>query len=191
MRKQSLIFGIGINNSNHPVRVNGKHLKAYTTWHSILLRCYSSKCHNKRPTYIKCSVCEEWLRYSNFEKWHELNYREGYVIDKDILISGNTVYSPETCRFVPLVINNLLLTKSDSGEYIVGVSKENRRNKYRAGLSKYGKNINLGYYETPEEAHEVWRLAKIEYVGEIARAYLFSGEISEEIFDALVSRDFR
>lgn len=48
-----------------------------------------------------------------------------------------------------------------------------------------------GYFSTPEEAHEAWRLAKIEYVGEVARAYLFSGEISEEIFDALISRDFR
>lgn len=195
MRKKPFVLGVGINDSEHPTKINKKAIPAYEAWHSILVRCYSEKSFKKRPTYIKCEICEEWKSFSAFEKWYDSNKINGFVIDKDILFIGNTVYSPSTCRFVPPNINTLLLDRrNDRGEYPIGVSEDNygnKKKKYKACISKYGRNVHLGYFSTPEEAHEAWRLAKIEYVGEVARAYLFSGEISEEVFDALISRDFR
>lgn len=32
----------------------------YQAWQSILERCYDNKYLEKSPTYIGCSVCEEW-----------------------------------------------------------------------------------------------------------------------------------
>lgn len=58
-----------------------------------------------KPTYEGCTVCDEWLYFSNFKKWFDENYIEGFQLDKDIIIRGNKVYSPQTCCFVPKEIN--------------------------------------------------------------------------------------
>jgi hypothetical protein len=90
---------------------NGKYTLAFTTWSSMINRCYNEKFHQKQHSYEDCIVCEEWKNFQNYAKWFEKNYYEidGYRIhlDKDILVKGNKVYSPETCVFVPKKINNL------------------------------------------------------------------------------------
>lgn len=108
MKTTKLVYGVGINDLTEPVRVNGKSLKFYNTWSHMLNRCYSDKCQAKRPTYVGCFVCDEWLILSNFREWFNANYRTGMELDKDILIQGNKVYSPEACRFVPGYINSLM-----------------------------------------------------------------------------------
>lgn len=40
--------------------------EVYKRWIGMLKRCYSEKELIKCPTYIDCSVCEEWHLYSNF-----------------------------------------------------------------------------------------------------------------------------
>ena len=92
----SLVSGVGIND----IEINTKD-KCYKVWHSMMNRCYSKKYHSKFPTYQNCSVCNEWTYLSNFKRWFDENYVDGYVLDKDILVKGNKVYSPETCCFVP------------------------------------------------------------------------------------------
>lgn len=42
------------------------------------------------------------------ENWKP--HMEGWHLDKDILLKGNKVYSPETCAFVPAKINSLLIS---------------------------------------------------------------------------------
>jgi len=76
---------------------------AHTYWCNMLKRCYSHSDQKRRPTYIGCTVCEEWCNFQNFAKWYYNNYptgRVGYHLDKDIKVKGNRVYSPETCMFV-------------------------------------------------------------------------------------------
>lgn len=82
-----------------PVK-NGVISKAYSTWASMLQRCYDEKYHAKKPTYKNCTVCEEWHNYQNFAAWFDVNYIEGFQLDKDIKVDGNRVYSPGTCLFV-------------------------------------------------------------------------------------------
>lgn len=45
--------------------------------------------------------------FSNFAEWFDKHHVEGWELDKDILVSGNRTYSPETCCFVPHEINVL------------------------------------------------------------------------------------
>lgn len=111
-------------NSNYPsifgtayigVGVYGSisHYKIYTTWKRILERCYNKKFQEKHPTYKDATVCEDWYNFQNFAEWMDENWKphmEGWHLDKDILLKGNKVYSPETCAFVPAKINSLLIS---------------------------------------------------------------------------------
>ena len=53
-----------------------------------------------------------------------------------------------------------------------------------------GKNKHLGFYDTPELAHEAWIVAKKKYVSECANEAYAKGEISERVRDALLNRKF-
>ena len=81
-------------------RVNKKPRQSHVIWHNMLVRCYDPNYHKMHPTYIDCSVCEEWKDYSKFHIWFEENYIEGYHLDKDKKFKGNKIYSPETCVFL-------------------------------------------------------------------------------------------
>lgn len=186
-----MVHGIGINDSVTPSKVNGKLTKPYSCWKSILQRCYSSECQSLHPTYVDCIVCDEWKYYSNFLKWYETNYVEGYQIDKDILQPGNKIYSPEFCIFVPPEINTLLCdSKARRGKYLIGVSFIQREQKFQASISIDGKPKNLGYFDSEIEAHEKWRTTKINRVREIANEYHRRGLISGQVRDALFARNF-
>lgn len=84
-----------------------KSTKQYKTWIGMLERCYSEKLHKKHPTYIGCTVCDEWLNFQNFAEWFDENYIEGLSLDKDIKINGNKKYSPYTCLFVSREDNSI------------------------------------------------------------------------------------
>jgi hypothetical protein len=90
--------------------------KYYKTWIHMLERCYSDKFLEKYPTYKGCSVCPEWLYLSVFHAWMQAHdgYREGLELNKDILVFGNKVYSPQTCQFVSKAVNNLLTDRGGS-----------------------------------------------------------------------------
>ena len=86
--------------------------KEYRLWNGMINRCYNEKSLMKYPSYAKCSVDERWKYLSAFKEWcnNQIGFeQEGWTLDKDILIKGNKVYSPETCCFVPAEINTLIL----------------------------------------------------------------------------------
>ena len=90
---------------------------------------------------------------------------QGKSMDKDIIFPGNRLYSPETCAFV-LKATNSFVTANDAsrGDYPVGVSLYKPTGKYHALCNNpfTGKREHLGYYSTPEDAHEAWRKRKHE-----------------------------
>lgn len=161
-------------------------IPSYATWKQMLTRCYSKLYTERTPTYKDCSVCEEWKRFSVFKEWFDKNYIDGYCLDKDILVKGNKVYSPQTCCFVPNEINALLI-KHDSkrGKYPIGVSKHG--NKYCARVNRYKEgNVWIGTYDTPEEAFNAYKKAKEEYIRQQAKTYYNNGNISESVYNALL-----
>lgn len=100
--------------------------KSYIAWRAMMTRCYSYAYKSKYPTYTGCSVCEEWKRFSEFEKWYNKNHIENTHLDKDIIYEDNKIYSPKTCCFVPNEINALFKV---SFIYYRGVNKEIMRGK--------------------------------------------------------------
>ena len=186
------VFGVGITGVEPSRDENGELIDSYKCWKAMLKRCYSYKCQKKQPTYKDCHVCDNWLYYPNFKNWYDENYYEvdGKIsqLDKDILVKNNKVYSPNTCVFVPQFINKLFVKCQNSrGELPIGASYKKDNKKYRARLSVYkdGKSTqkHLGYYNTPNEAFEVYKQAKEEYIKEVADEY--KDIIPVELYEAM------
>ena len=174
-----LVYGVGVNDLGYKIHVReeltkngGKRIwktvflcKYYVVWRDMLKRCYSKKYLESKPSYVGTSVCSEWLSATAFKKWMEQQDWHGKCLDKDIIAPKSKLYSPETCAFV-LAATNSFVTARDAcrGEYPVGVSLYERTGKYRARCENpfTGKKEHLGYFLTPEDAHEAWRERKHE-----------------------------
>ena len=102
----SKVYGHGITDVGTMISTGNRH-PAYNFWKNMLERCYSKRLQKKYPTYMGCSVCEEWLVFSQFEKWFDEHYIVGYQVDKDIF-SDVKEYSPINCCMIPKRLNVLL-----------------------------------------------------------------------------------
>jgi len=169
---KKLVHGFGVNDADYmvqPVGPDGKRLRCpfYDTWKSMLQRVYDPKFHAKQPTYIGVTVCEEWHSFMAFRAWMMEQNWEGKQLDKDILVPGNKVYSPETCAFVTREVNVLLTDRAAKrGNWPIGVCWKN--NKFYAQIMENGKNRKLGYFHSPHEAHLAWRKEKVRIVRKAA-----------------------
>ena len=176
MRKNiRLVFGVGINDADYQVVIygiaDGKDkivwtCPYYVKWYSMLRRCYSKKYQERYPTYKGCSVCDEWVVFSNFKRWMEQRTWEGRQLDKDFLIEGNKLYSEGTCVFVPQKVNKFITIRgNDRGNCPLGVYlyKNSKKNPYVSQCGGgSGENIYLGRFSTPEQAHQAWLVKKLE-----------------------------
>lgn len=150
---------------------NGKLSKCYNTWVGVLERTYCEKLKLRAPSYKDIRVCEEWHNFQNFAQWFYENYNPAYMenwaLDKDILVKGNKIYSPETCCFVPKEVNSLFKNNiSVRGKNPIGVREQH--NLFITGLSKNNIQSHIGYYKTPEEAFEAYKTEKEKYIKEVA-----------------------
>lgn len=187
------VYGIGyIGEGRYKSKTKGKLTRVYSTWYQMLERCYDPKCQEKRPTYIDCKVCNEWHNFQNFAEWCYKNYYtikgEQMCLDKDILLKGNKIYSPETCIFVPKRINSLF-TKSDKsrGNSVIGTSPKNGKYVVHCNLinPKTGKSKqkNLGHYDTELEAFEIYKYYKERNIKMVADYY--EEQIPINLYNAL------
>ena len=179
-KKSKLVYGIGLNDVDYSVqryeRINGKQVRVwtcpfYSIWARMLNRCYSEKSHQRHPTYIGCSVCKEWLVFSNFKAWMEMQPWEGKQLDKDLLVKGNKVYSPDTCVFVDARINTFTIDSAKTrGKYLIGVNWNKSLSKFHARCSNpfTSKKEHLGLFDDELEAHLAWKQRKHELANQLA-----------------------
>jgi hypothetical protein len=179
-KKNRKVFGIGVNNADYTLyrseKIKGKWKKVwvcpyYVVWKDMLKRCYSMVFLKKYPTYRGCSVCDDWIYFMTFKAWMEKQDWEGKHLDKDILVEGNKVYSPETCRFVDSNINLFLGDCAASrGLWPLGVSWRKDINKFQAHCRNPFtlKKEYLGHFTCPQAAHEAWRRRKQRYATMLA-----------------------
>ena len=186
-----LVRGVGINDADYKVTwqdENGKQVMCpvYRKWVNMLTRAYDKKFHIKYPTYIGATVSEEWLRFSVFSNWLVKQPRwQNRAIDKDILISGNKLYSKESCLLIPQHINKLLNdNKASKGKFATGVSYHKQRKKYQANINIDGKQKHLGYFTTPSQAEIAYLIAKSD---EIARQAQPFKHTEPKLYQALIA----
>jgi hypothetical protein len=169
------VCGIGINDADYVVakRKGNKIIwicPFYRAWKDMLKRCYNKTELKRHPTYVGCTVCEEWLTFSNFKVWMESQNWEGKQLDKDILGNGK-LYNPKTCAFV-LPSTNVFLTDcaASRGEYLIGVYRNKQNGKFRSQCrNPFTKKVEyLGYFHTELEAHFAWKKRKHEHACKLA-----------------------
>ena len=188
------VYGVGITGLEPSRDETGELLDSYKCWKAMLRRCHSAKFQEKQPTYKGCYVCDEWLYYPNFKNWYDENYYEieskTSQLDKDILIKGNKIYSPDTCVFAPNFINKIFIKNQNiRGETPIGVYCDKTNKKYVATLSvfKDGKSARkyLGCFNTVNEAFETYKQAKEDYIKEVADEY--KDKIPVKLYEAMYS----
>lgn len=161
--------------------------ESYIKWHDMIHRCYNEKFHKRQPQYKGCTVCVEWLNYSNFKIWYDQHKIPGMTLDldKDILFKENKIYSPETCCFVSHTINALFLSRKEArGEYPIGVSYEKEKKKFRACMAFMGKQIKLGTFDTAEAAFARYKEYKEDFIQDMAEQY--REQIPDKVYEAMM-----
>lgn len=193
--KQSLnsrkaIHGHGLNDLEFMAKVQQgstskqKTYPLYRAWVNMLQRCYSDEYKNKKSTYINTTCCTEWLSCSKFCTDMVHLYKEGYHLDKDILLENNNIYSKEACIFVPGFINSFVtMANTIRGSTPVGVTMHGERFRARIGkgfgLSGYK---SLGVFDTASEAHRAWQIEKLNMTNNyISEGYIYLARIANKL----------
>ena len=157
--KRRLVYAVGVNDSTEVCENN----PIYSRWVGMLKRCYSEKYLKLNPNYMGCTVCDEWLTFSNFKAWMESQEWEGKELDKDLLGDGK-IYSPDTCCFVTKNINYFLVHRKTSSNCLIGcdlIPSGMYQSRCRNPLTEV--RDYLGTFKTELEAHKVWQAKKHEY----------------------------
>jgi len=149
------VRGVGINDATYPVIC-----PFYSKWTGMLERAYG----RRNPSYNDAEVCEEWHSFMAFRSWMINQDWQDKELDKDILGDG-TLYSPETCCFVPKHINTLFNNcGAKRGEFPMGVTWHNGNKKFTAQCCTDGKQKRLGYFNSVDEAEAAYLEAKTDEV---------------------------
>jgi hypothetical protein len=180
------IFNVGyLGEGKYETSLNRIKFDAYVIWVNMLMRCYNKKYQSKNITYIGVSVIKEWHNFQNFAEWfyNKSNYKPGLELDKDILIKGNKVYSPEACSFVPKEINSIL----HSGK---GCYYDNKREKFIVNVSTGNlKSKYVGQFTTEKEATSAYKKEKQKYIKQ--RANHYKDILSENVYNALINFELK
>lgn len=184
------VFGVGINDypGTSSWYIDGVRVKCpfYRKWVSMLARCYKEEYLKTFPTYLDCYVCDEWKYFSNFRSWMESQDWKGKELDKDVLVEGNKVYSPDTCIFISRGLNSFLNDHAARrGQYPIGVSWHKLTQMFASQCSDpaTGKSEHLGLFSTPEEAHQAWKRRKHEHA-----LFYAAQETDPRLIEALKTR---
>lgn len=182
--KNKLVYGWGINDVEYAVTkyevIDGKEKITWTCpyyedWSKMIQRCFDEKRIARFPTYKNCTICEEWKHLSNFIKWVDSQPNRDWqncVLDKDLLISGNKHYSPNTAVYVTPNLNGFILDSNKSrGELMIGVTTaDSKRNPYRSRCrNPFNRECEyLGLFESEVAAHLAWKNKKHEHACKLA-----------------------
>lgn len=171
--KKNIAQGVGVNDASYIVnkRCGSRRFicPAYSSWSSMLCRCYSDKSRKNNMTYDSVVVCDDWLSFSSFREWWLDNQVDGWQLDKDLL-SGSRVYSPETCIFVPAWLNTFTIDRGGSrGESMIGARFHAPSGKFQARCNNpiTGKCESLGYHTKQEEASKAWLERKVQIANDL------------------------
>lgn len=186
------VAGVGYNTSNIPTKVNGKHIPEYVLWREMLRRCYSESFQQKCPQYKGGSVCDRWHNFMNFyddiikmKGYEYISEKRAVNLDKDIILKGNKVYSPELCRLVPQEINKLITNrKACRGDLPIGVTFSKSKGKYVASLGFLkGEKVKGNTFDTPNDAFLFYKNHKEAHIKKVVAE--FKDRLDIDVFNAL------
>ena len=130
--------------------------------------------------------------------FYEIEGEPTVELDKDILVPGNKIYSPDTCIIVPKRINDLFVHihgRKKNG-LPTGVTYSKKTGKYQATVRESCKDeedgkkktARLGFFDTAEEAYEVYKAHKMAEIIYIADSY--KDVIPDKLYQAMINWKF-
>lgn len=158
------------------------HEKLYSKWASMICRGYSEKYKAKKPTYKDVSVCSDWHNFQNFAKWavNRDDYLEEWEIDKDILIASNRIYSPESCCFVPRIINCAIRSSALKDKTKIPFRISGGQKQYKVFITLDNSVKKALYFKDIEQAHSAVVEFKTKRVKELAEQ--FKQQLNSEVY---------
>lgn len=161
----------------------------YSTWSANVKRCFSMIwIVENRPSYILADMSEDMKVFSNYYQFHQQNYIDGYVLDKDILLDDNKYYSFQTCVFVPEYVNIAFVSSFKSSGLPIGV-KAGKNNTFTSTITIDGVTTSQTGFTTADKAHADWQLKKTQYLLDIANRYEIetkaNGSFNQGILDKI------
>lgn len=189
------VCGVGMVGVKYKAAIGRNAIKEYEAWRGMIRRCFDKKTKEKGFAYKDVTCCKEWLNYENFYEWlhSQENFDkwyndDGFDVDKDILVKGNKIYSPDTCCLVPQNVNKLFIKNNESrGNLPIGVTKY--FNKFKAycvnpftGLWEY-----LGLHSSIIKAFEAYKIKKESYIKKMAQTEFSLGNITKRCYDAMMN----
>ena len=173
VRLRKPIYGFGINDADYvtqPIDRSGR-CPIFDKWHSMIRRCYSEHSLKMYPLYTNVEVDVRWKHFSGFKVWMESQNWQGMTLDKDWIGEG-TIYSPETCRFIPQELNVFLsenLFKEFPGSRLKFL--DGRDKPYISQSMVQGKKKHLGVFSCEFDAHRAWQMSKLKELQRLSEVY--------------------
>lgn len=169
-------MGVGYTGGNVDVKSD-----VWIRWINMIQRCYSKTVHKLKPYYKGKKVCEEWQNFQNFKAWYDEHFVawEKVDLDKDLLIQGNNVYSPETCAFITHFLNTIF---EDRG--VKQLITQNKDKKYNVAMLILNKKQDVGVFDTKEEAVEALADYKKQYIVSVAESC--KGKVQDCVYQAML-----
>lgn len=146
---------------------DGKAFRTFscTRWENMVERCREGGAYQKsRPTYMGCTLSEDFKNFQMFADWHvaQIGYKLlNYHIDKDLLFSGNRIYSSATCVLIPRELNYFILdSRGCRGQHPQGVYWCERDKRFTARVGINGKAKHIGNFLSSTDAFIAYKEAK-------------------------------
>lgn len=179
------VYGVGYYGNSEAME--RKTCVVRSRWVGLMRRCYDES--RIEPAYITANVATDWHSFISFEEWainqHGFN-QKGWELDKDLLCRGNTLYSSETCVFLPKKINTALIRcERQRGDFPIGVQPNKTGKKYEAWCGDGVRSRYLGVFDTIIEAFLCYKLKKEQTLSDYAEEY--KELLDPRAYDALLN----
>lgn len=184
---QKLLCGIGVNDTTDPVfGVDGDGNRwwcpYYSCWYNMLRRVSGKYDTYRNESYKKVSATPDFLRFSQYKPWMKNQDWEGKTLDKDILGDG-TLYSFETCCFIPNDVNVFLTGLHTPTERLYGVSYRPKTNSYIARIFYKGHNHTQGIFKNKYLARAAYVKGKLKFFEDVVKDHNLEDRIAQAVID--------
>lgn len=141
------VYKVGINNATYILHSDKPYrCPFHNVWQRMMDRCYGSAALKNKANYKSVEVCDDWKVFMNFRSWMMFQDWHGKTLDKDLFGDG-TLYSPETCRFISMEENKVLVHINEPAQ---AAFKKNKG--FYAQTYHKGKQMYLGMHRTKRDA---------------------------------------
>lgn len=138
---------------------------------------------NKNNSYIGTSASDDFKDAHKFCEWatQQEGWGLGWSLDKDLLGGNSSIYSADTCTFLPQKINSAIIKTTRDKKTFISISKGKYHLKFYLGT----KRIVINNLENEEIALNLYKKYREGYVRKLAEEY--RNFLSEKAYKALIS----